>query len=583
MSIVRAIPFALRRFRHQPAVLVDHVRSLLGRGGSRRAIAKLSRAAQAGSTAACAELGRAYLFGQGLPCCPGVAMQWLTKAARQDDIEAQFMVASLALQGVSASNSRTLFETASSVTPDYLTALHWTERAAAAGHAPSQALLGFILTSGPAGLRNVTRGDACYRISAEAGCAHGQLGWSLVLLRSDPAANVIEARRHLANAAHANMPMAHYMLGVLAERDPADDCPAAEHYRAGAQLGHGPSQLAFGLALLHGHGLQPDSFVGETWIRRAALAGEVEAEAALGELYARGGALPPNYAEAMLWFGRAAASGHTGATRGLARLHRRGEGVPADPREALRLLRMAAGTGDASSCADLAALVLAHQGTGAGVTVTAEDWRLILASLQEMAERGDLAAAYNVGLCCAAGLGRPADDAEALAWFRVAADRLAVAQYSCGRMLAEGRGISQDLAGARRYLLQASEQGLPEAEALAGEMFLNGRGGPADLATAKKLLRGAADAGHPGSLYALGVMALGFYEQPEDLVSAEAFLRKAAERGHPGALATLSRHLHHAPVDPQAKQKAVPDPNRDPADTGASASTHARHKVLEPV
>ncbi len=480
-------------------------------------------------------------------------MQWLTKAAELGDIEAEFMVASLALQGVTGPASGTLFETASqalSGIPDYQTALHWSERASAAGHPPSLALLGFILTSGPLDLRDAARGDACYRISSEAGCAHGQLGWSLALLRSNPAANVIEARRLLAEAAGADVPMAHYLLGVLAGCDLAGGHSASEHYRAGAELGHGPSQLAYGLALLRGHGLQPDSFVGETWIRRAALGGEVEAEAALGELYAQAGALPPNYAEAMLWFGRAAASGHTGATRALAGLHQRGEGVPVDPGEALRLLRTAARTGDAASCAELTALVLAQDGAGAGSgeSGSAEDWRVILTWFQDMAARGDAAAAYNVGLCCEAGLGREQDDAEAMVWFRAAADHLALAQYSCGRMLAEGRGVARDLVAARGFLLQASQQGLPEAEALAAEMLLNGRGGPPDLAAAKTLLREAADAGHVGALYALGVLALGFYDQPEDPEAAEAYLRKAAAGGHPGALAALSSHRHRTPV-----------------------------------
>ncbi|WP_428376903.1 tetratricopeptide repeat protein [Lichenicoccus sp.] len=549
MSLLRAIQLGLLRLRGRPAVLVDHAQRLAARGDHRRAMELLARAAQAGSSAACFELGRAYLFGRSAPACPAVAMRWLAEAARGGEIEAQFMVASLALQGVAEAGPGTLFELASHVPsgiPDYQAAQHWAEIAAAAGHAPSQALLGFILTSGPQALRDVRRGEACYRLAADAGCAHGQLGWSLALLRQDPVANGIEAQRLLAQAARANMPVAHYMLGVLAgaasvAAGSAD--ASAEHYRAGAQLGHGPSQLAYGLALLRGHGVEPDAFLGECWIRRAALCGEVQAEAALGELYGQSGALPPNHAEAMLWFGRAAASGHTGAARALARLHLRGEAVGADRREARHLLRVAAAQGDAAACEEFAAIVLADAGSresGIPPGDTREDWRVILDRFRDMAAQGDPAAAYNAGLCYAAGLGMEADQAQALVWFRLAADRLPIAQYSCGRMLAEGRGVAQDLPAARRYLLQASDQGLPDAEALAAEMLLNGRGGPTDPATAKALFRHAAEAGHLGALYALGMLALGFYDQPEDLEAAGTFLRKAAASGHPGALAALS-------------------------------------------
>ena len=536
-------------------MLLDHAQRLAARGDHLHALPLLAQAAQAGSGAACLELGQAYLFGRGVPACPGAAMHWLTRAACGGETEAQFMLASLALQGLNEPEPAGLFGMAAhapSGIADYRLALHWARIATAAGHAPSRALLGFILTSGPPDLLDVRGGEECYRLSAEAGCAQGQLGWALALLRHDPVANGIEAHRLLGHAARANLPLAHYLLGVLAGAASAGPAgtDAAECYRAGAHLGHGPSQLAYGLALLHGEGVVPDAFQGECWMRRAALAGEVQAEAALGELYAQWGALPPNHAEAMLWFGRAAASGHAGAARALARLHLRGEAGGGDRRQARHLLRIAAVRGDAPACEEFAALVLADACSGDDAShdePSSDDWRVILDWFQELAARGDAAAAYNIGLCYAAGLGMEVDEAEALAWFRRAADHLPIAQYSCGRMLAEGRGVTQDLPGARRYLLQASNQGLPEAEALAGEMLLNGRGGPSDLSAAKALLRHAAEAGHLGALYALGVLALGFYDEPEDLEAAAAFLRKAAAHGHPGALATLSSHAQRVP------------------------------------
>ena len=580
MSVVRAIYLRLLRLRGRPELLVAQARRLAGRGKYLRAIRLLARAARAGSSKACLELGRAYLFGEGLPSCPAAAMQWLTRAALGGETEAQFMIASLALQGMAQPGSGTLFELASCSPdgiPDYRAALHWTQIAAAAGYAPSQALLGFILTSGPQVLRDTSRGNDCYRMAAEAGCAHGQIGWSLVLLRTDPVANIIEVRRLLAEAARANMPIAHYLLGGLVGSDDmgaTHSAAAADHYRAGAQLGHAPSQLAYGLALLNGDGLDPDVFLGESWIRRAALAGDAQAEATLGALYGKAGSLPPNFAEAMLWFSRAAASGHNGAARALAKLHLQGDGVGSDPRAAMRVLRTAAENGDQSAGEELAALVLAH--AGSAEAASSADCRFTLNWFQEIAARGDPAAAYNVGLCCSMGVGMEADDAAALVWFRVAANHLSIAQYSCGRMLAEGRGVVQDFPAARKFLLQAADNGLPEAAALAGEMLLNGRGGPRDAAGAKALFRQAADAGHLGALYGLGVMALGFYDEPKDLQAAETFLRRAAELGHPAASAALSSYMHCAPVGEIPKRDTT---SRVPL---ASPRNHAGFQILAP-
>ena len=66
----------------------------------------------------------------------------------------------------------------------------------------------------------------------------------------------------------------------------------------------------WGLALMEGRGVAPNKVEGESWLRRAALAGDAEAAAMVGDLYARGGELPPNYAEAAIWFRRAAEAGH---------------------------------------------------------------------------------------------------------------------------------------------------------------------------------------------------------------------------------------------------------------------------------
>lgn len=398
------------------------------------------------------------------------ALSWLARAAAQDDVDAQTMLASLALQGVTVTpriDGTHLFGPTAwrdGQPPDYAAALHWAERAAAGGSAQAQTILGYILTAGPSTLRDAVRGATCYRAAAEAGDTHGKLGWALLLL-ADPAKSG-RVRALLADAASAGIASAYYTLGALDDgADATADqlASAAEHYRAAAELGHRAAQFHFGLALLHGRGVRPDPQAGETWLRRAALGGEPLAAAVVGDLYARLGPVPPNYCEAGMWFQRAAEGGHAGAARALGQLYLRGGGFGADPQTAVHWLRIAA-------------------------------------------EAGDAEAAYDLALCLAQGHGTARDDGAALGWLRQAAQTRADAQYWYARLRAEGRGAAEDPAEARVWYLRAAEGGNGDAAVAAGEMLLNGRGGPADRAAALALFTRAAAAGHAGAARALALV-----------------------------------------------------------------------------
>jgi len=56
----------------------------------------------------------------------------------------------------------------------------------------------------------------------------------------------------------------------------------------------------------------------------------------------------------------------------------------------------------------------------------------------EAAAGGDLAAAFNLGICLDRGLGVERDEQQAAHWLRRAAEGVAEAQYMYGRMLADG-------------------------------------------------------------------------------------------------------------------------------------------------
>ncbi len=147
----------------------------------------LSRAARAGLAEAEYRVGKCYLEGAGVPVSRSDAVRWLEKSGHQGYVEAQSLLATLYLHGLGTSpsgqgNAARLFasnEVAQG--PDFEAAARWARRAAEGGSADGQALLGYILTSGPESLRDLDEAREWYHKSAEAGCPQGALGYALAL------------------------------------------------------------------------------------------------------------------------------------------------------------------------------------------------------------------------------------------------------------------------------------------------------------------------------------------------------------------------------------------------------------------
>ena len=91
------------------------------------------------------------------------------------------------------------------------------------------------------------------------------------------------------------------------------------------------------------------------------------------------------------------------------------------------------------------------------------------------------------------GEGIPQDDAEAVRWYRLAAEQgHASAQYNLGLMYDNGEGIPQDDAEAVRWYRLAAEQGSASAQNNLGVMYSNGEGVPQDNVEAHMWLNLAA-------------------------------------------------------------------------------------------
>src|SRR5579862_1123852 len=163
---------------------------LTDRGDRKTAFPLLVRAARAGIPEAEFRIGRCYLEGAGVPPSRANGVRWLEKAATRGYVEAQALLATLCLNGMGPEQTgtgprgTTLFSGPVSAAPNYEVALHWARRAAESGSAEAQAVVGFILGSGPENVRDQAASDEWYKRSAEAGCPQGQLGYALVLARN---------------------------------------------------------------------------------------------------------------------------------------------------------------------------------------------------------------------------------------------------------------------------------------------------------------------------------------------------------------------------------------------------------------
>jgi TPR repeat protein len=102
-----------------------------------------------------------------------------------------------------------------------------------------------------------------------------------------------------------------------------------------------------------------------------------------------------------------------------------------------------------------------------------------------LARNGIADAQYNLGLMYDHGHGVPQNDAEAVKWYRSAADQGHItASYNLGVMYENGRGLPQDYVEARKWYRFAADRGDSSAQYNLGDLYANGNGVPKDYVSA---------------------------------------------------------------------------------------------------
>src|SRR5438876_5261205 len=96
----------------------------------------------------------------------------------------------------------------------------------------------------------------------------------------------------------------------------------------------------------------------------------------------------------------------------------------------------------------------------------------------------------------ASGEGVAKDPAEAVKWYRKAADQdYARGQYNLGKMYQRGEGVIKDAAEALKWYRKAADQGNPTAQFSLGGMYQRGEGVTKNTAAALEWYRKAAESG----------------------------------------------------------------------------------------
>jgi len=141
-------------------------------------------------------------------------------------------------------------------------------------------------------------------------------------------------------------------------------------------------------------------------------------------------------------------------------------------------------------------LILSHAGPAAAAELDEAvaaahrgEYPTALRQLSQLAGQGDARAQFDLGFMHAYGWGGSRDPAEAMVWYRKAADQgLPIAQHFLGLAYANGEGVRPDDAEAARWFSRAAAQGFLQSQYMLGLLNVDGRGVAKNLAQGYALL-----------------------------------------------------------------------------------------------
>ena len=411
----------------------------------------IKAAAEKGHAKACFVYGRALTQGEYVTMDQKEAVRWYRRAAEGKDADAELSLFEAYRDG-------------EGVEADHAEAQRWLKSSAEHGHPGSQFIYGhgILEDKGKAGRPEAMK---WLRLSAMQACRP-----AMVQLAVDYVQNP-ESRDSLAyaiawfilsgdakNDGYKEMAYAAFAKASPAERAKAktfaenlskeikpwegfvesqDEMEQRNKFLGKLQKAHqGDRDAQFAVAghFAHGEDTEENPAQAFAWYRKAAELGHVKAMLSLALCYQKGFGTAASLEEARRWLGKAADLGDTEAMVELSEAYEKGLGVTEDKAEAKRWLTKAAEAGDAEAQYQFGNWLRREKQNG-----RAEYWT------RKAADQMHRLAQFNMG-CFVIDRGNGAkDEAEAMHWFKLAADQgVHQAMKLYGRWLFDGKGVAPD-------------------------------------------------------------------------------------------------------------------------------------------
>jgi TPR repeat protein len=331
-----------------------------------------------------------------------------------------------------------------------------------------------------------------------------------------------------------------------------DDAQALGWFRKAAEAGYDPALVDVGWHAERGRGTAKNEVQAVAWYRKAAEASVPSGMRNLAVMYRDGrGGLEKDDAQALVWLRKAADAGFASVLYDIGWHYETGRGVPKDDAQAVVWYRKAA---EAAVPIGMYGLARMYRDGKGGLS---RDDVQALGLILKAADAGYTPALYEVGWHHEMGRGVPKDDAQAVVWYRKAAEAAVPSgMLGLARMYLEGKGgLSKDDEQALGFARKAAEARYAPAFHDVGWHHELGRGVPKDDAQAVVWYRKAAEAAVPMGMYSLARMYRdGKGGLTKDYAQAMAWFQKAAEAGVSHAMASIANlhgHGRGVPIDLQ--------------------------------
>ena len=346
----------------------------------------------------------------------------------------------------------------------------------------------------------------------------------------------------------------------------------------GARKGDAEAQFQLGELYFQNTGIPPEE--ASKWFWKAAEQGHAGAQYFLGIYFLNAGGGEVSK-EAVQWLQRSARQGYPLAQRLLGSCYLSGDGVKKNPQEALKWFRKSAAQGDGESLFRLGV----GYAEGSGVK---KNLKKGVEYFHRAAKGGYPDAQYALGLYYQCGNRKPGDKEEAQKWLARAAalghsealkelKKLAPAKGRDGKRKNWKERIDEaweqisaeiprnpepvdpeerDKLIYQDWLIKATEEGNPSAQAELGDLYYTGLEMKEDYEKAFQWYSKAAEGENPSGLYSLGIM----YEHgrfvDRDPAKAFAYFEKAAHLGDPPSQIRAAAMLFLGQGGPQDFLKA---------------------------